>query len=132
MIEDDRELHEIMRIRLEALGCQVESAHAGNEGFLLAQRIQPSCIILDVFLPDMDGLTILKRLKAPLDVETGRPSATKEIPVIIVTGKAPMIENMTRVEGASDFFLKPIDIEKLTERVTQLLEQGQHERDRRR
>ncbi len=119
--EDDEELLEIIRIRLEAAGFHVISVANGEEALSLAQTKLPSLVVLDVFLPDMDGLTILKRMKSPLDIASGEPSKTKDIPVIVITGKAPMIENMTRLEGAADFYVKPVDMSKLVERATQLI-----------
>ena len=130
LVEDDQELLQLMKIRLESLGHHVFSTQNGEEAYGLIHDKLPDLVILDVFLPDMDGLTILKRLKAPIDIETGKSNKTKDIPVIMVTGKAPMIENMTRVEGAADFFVKPFDAEKVVNRVTQLLELAQHGRSR--
>ena len=130
IVEDDSELLQLMKIRIESMGHRVFSTSNGEDAYKLIQDKLPDLIILDVFLPDMDGLTILKRLKAPIDIETGEANKTKDIPVIMVTGKAPMIENMTRVEGASDFFVKPFDVEKLVNRVFQLLELAHHGRSR--
>jgi CheY-like chemotaxis protein len=130
IVEDDVELLQLMKIRFESLGLRVLSTSNGDEAYTLTQKQLPDAVILDVFLPDTDGLTILKRLKAPIDIETGQPNRTKDIPIVVVTGKAPMIENMTRIEGAIDFFVKPIDIEKLANRVCQILELTQHERER--
>ena len=130
VVEDDPELLQLMKIRLESQGVRVFSTSNGEEAYNLIHEKVPDVVILDVFLPDMDGLTILKRLKAPIDIESGKPNPTKDIPVVMVTGKAPMIENMTRVEGAADFFVKPIDIERLITRVCQLLELAHHGRER--
>jgi CheY-like chemotaxis protein len=101
----------------------------GEKAFDLIQKAMPDVVILDIFLPNVDGLTILKRLKAPIDIDTGKPSKTKDIPIIVLTGKAPMIENLTRVEGAIDFFIKPLDTEKLFQRLFSLLEVV-HEREK--
>lgn len=119
--EDDEELIQVMRIRLEAAGHEVVTVSNGEQALSLIQSKLPTLVILDVFLPEMDGLTILKRLKSPFDIASGEPSKTKDIPVIVITGKAPMIENMTRLEGAADFFVKPFDVAKLAERASQLI-----------
>jgi CheY-like chemotaxis protein len=129
IVEDDVELLQLMKIRLESQGYRVLLSPNGGEAYDLIHSKLPDVVVLDIFLPDMDGLTILKRLKAPIDIETGKPNRTKDIPVIVITGKAPMIENMTRVEGAADFFVKPIDTEKLINRVCQLLELAHHDRE---
>ncbi len=126
IVDDDIELTQLLKIRIEASGHRVLSTSNGDEAYNLIRDSNPDIVILDVFLPDTDGLTILKRLKAPIEIETGQPSATKDIPVIVVTGKAPMIENMIRVEGAVDFFVKPFDSQKLIKRIFDLLEIVQH------
>ncbi|OGW77075.1 MAG: hypothetical protein A3J52_01635 [Omnitrophica bacterium RIFCSPHIGHO2_02_FULL_49_9] len=127
IVEDDDELLNVFKVRIESLGYQVLTAQKGDEALRLAREKLPSLIILDIFLPDMDGLTMLKRIKAPIDIQTGRTSMTKDIPVIVITGKAPMVENMTRVEGAADFFVKPIDVHQLIKRVEQLIKCTQFE-----
>ena len=127
IVDDDRELIELLKIRIESAGYHVLSTSEGDEAFDLIQRSLPDVVVLDIFLPNVDGLTILKRLKAPIDIETGKPSKTKNIPIVVLTGKAPMIENMTRVEGAVDFFIKPLDTDKLFLRLFSLLE-VHHER----
>lgn len=127
IVEDDEELGQLLKIRIESLGHQVIVTDKGDEVVNFVQTHLPDLVLLDVFLPDTDGLTILKRLKSPIDIETGKPSHIKDIPVVVLTGKAPMIENMTRIEGAADFFIKPIDMEKLMKCVHQLLELRQHD-----
>lgn len=127
IVDDDFELVQLLKMRIESAGYKVLFTHNGDEAIQSIQTARPDLILLDVFLPDTDGLTILKRLKAPIDIETGKPSPTKDIPVIVMTGKAPMIENITRVEGAADFFLKPVDSHKLIGRVFELLETIHHE-----
>lgn len=129
IVEDDEEFTQLLKIRLENQGHRVLVSNGADDVLNLLQARLPDLIVLDIFLPDLDGLTILKRLKSPLDIETGRPSRTKDIPVVVITGKAPMIENMTRAEGAADFFVKPIDMEKFVNRICQLLELTQHERE---
>ena len=122
IVEDDEEFARILQIRLQTTGFHVLRTSSGEEAFGLIEAAQPDVVLLDVFLPDMDGLTILKRLKSPVDIETGKPSVTKRIPVVVLTGKAPMVENMVRMEGASDFFLKPVDMSKLEHRLGELVE----------
>lgn len=126
VVEDDREFTSLLRLRFEMAGHRVLTTQSGVDAYELIQSARPDVVILDIFLPDMDGLTILKRLKSPINIETGRPSSTKNIPVVILTGKAPMIENMARGEGACDFFLKPVEMDKLLNRISQLVEIKKH------
>ena len=129
IVEDDEEFSLLLKMRIESAGYRVLTIAKGDEAYDLIQAKLPDLVILDIFLPDTDGLTILKRLKAPIDIETGKPSLTKDIPVVVLTGKAPMIENITRIEGAADFFVKPVDVEKLISRICQFLELSQHGRE---
>ena len=128
IVEDDEELTQLLKIRVESSGHRVLTTGNGDEALAMVQTHLPDVVILDVFLPDMDGLTILKRLKAPIDIGTGRLSRTKDIPVIVITGKAPMIENITRLEGAAEFFVKPVDVDKLTKSIHHLLEHAHHDK----
>ena len=121
IIEDDHELVDLLKIRLESLGHKALSCDNGEEALNSVEKIKPDLIILDIFLADMDGLTVLKRSKAEVDIVTGEPSEIKDIPVIVITGKAPMVESMTRLEGAVDFFVKPFDTSKLLERIYEVL-----------
>jgi DNA-binding response OmpR family regulator len=127
IVEDDDELKDLLRIRIESCGYKTELVTKGDLALAKIEELRPHVVVLDIFLPDMDGLTVLKRMKAPIDIETGNASVIKNIPVIVITGKAPMIENMTRVEGAADFFMKPINMDRLTERIEQLVEQVNHD-----
>jgi CheY-like chemotaxis protein len=122
VVEDDEEFGDLLRMRFEALGYCVYISRKGDKALTLVTEYKPDLIVLDIFLPDIDGLTILKQLKAPFDIETGEPSPTKDIPVIVITGRAPMVENITRVAGAVDFFVKPIDMKKFMQRITKVLE----------
>lgn len=122
VVEDDEEFGDLIRMRLEALGCRVLLERDGEKALIAIRETKPDLVVLDVFLPDVDGLTVLKQLKAPYDIATGEESATKGIPVIIITGRAPMVENITRVAGAADFFIKPVDMQRFTAQVNKILE----------
>ena len=121
LIEDDEEFRDLVKMRFEAAGHRVLMSKGGDETLDSIAESKPDLIVLDIFLPDVDGLTILKRLKADLDIASGKPSVTKNIPVIVVTGKAPMVESLTRIVGASDFFVKPVHVDQLIKRAQQLL-----------
>lgn len=119
VIEDDAELSELIQIRLKQSGYEVIASARGDEGVKKAREEHPDLIVLDVFLPHMDGFTALK------EIRYGGKSKGKEpltnIPVIIVTGRAPMMEEMFRMEGATDFMTKPIDIKLLVEKIDKIL-----------
>ncbi len=80
LIEDEKYLSSVIQICLKKLGgWTVLSAESGSEGLLKAETEQPDAILLDVMMPDLDGPTVLQRLKAN--------PATQAIPVIFLTAK---------------------------------------------
>ncbi len=80
IIDDEDDLREVARICLELVGgWEVSTCGSGSEGLLLAINQQPDAILLDVMMPDMDGLATFEALQAE--------EATRNIPVIFLTGK---------------------------------------------
>jgi len=119
IIEDDIELSELVRLRLEDTGYEVEIANRGDEGVQRARNKRPSIIVLDVFLPQMDGLTALKEIR--YGGSAAEKEMLKDVPVIVMTGRASLMEEMFRLEGASEFLTKPIDTKELVGRVSKLI-----------
>lgn len=105
-IEDDDQLAETLKIRLEAHGVAVIRARQGMEGFRHAFRYPIDAVILDVELPDGNGDYILRRLRDnPI---------TEQIPVIVVSGRRDRhIERTMDALGASAFLHKPVTFERL-------------------
>ncbi len=99
VIDDDPEASEIIRRFLEKDGFHVITAFSGEQGLRLAHEMRPGAITLDVMMPEMDGWSVLRALKAD--------SALRDIPVIMVS----MIEDRTRGYslGAVDYLTKPVD-----------------------
>lgn len=119
IIEDDAELGELVQMRLKQNGYEVIVASRGDEGVKKAREEHPDLIVMDVFLPHMDGFTALKEIRYG-----GKPKGAeplKDIPIIVVTGRAPMMEEMFRMEGATDFMTKPVDITALVGRIDKIL-----------
>jgi len=80
IIDDEDDLREVARICLELVGdWEVSTCGSGSEGLLLAMNQQPDVILLDVMMPDMDGLATFKALQGE--------ETTRSIPVILLTGK---------------------------------------------
>ena len=119
VIEDDSELCELIQLRLKQSGYDVVASLRGDEGVRKAREEHPDLIVLDVFLPHMDGFTALKEIRYGGKVKGKEP--LKDVPIIVVTGRAPMMEEMYRMEGATDFMTKPIDIKALVERINKLI-----------
>ncbi|MBC7228308.1 MAG: GAF domain-containing protein, partial [Thermoflexales bacterium] len=111
VVEDDADIANLIRIHLEREGYTVRIAGRGEEALQMAREIQPGLITLDILLPDMDGFTLLERLK--------RDSRTAHIPVIVVSA-VPEREKGLRL-GALDYLGKPIEEERLIELVRRVL-----------
>jgi CheY-like chemotaxis protein len=92
-------VHELVQRFLSKDGYRILSATSGREGLDMARRLKPVAITLDVLMPEMDGWTVLKALKADPELES--------IPVIMVT----MVDdkNLGYALGAANFLTKPID-----------------------
>jgi len=99
VIDDDAEACEIIGRFLEKDGFSVVTALNGEEGLRLAHEIQPAAITLDVMMPDMDGWSVLRALKAN--------PALQDIPIVMLT----MIDDKSKGYslGASDYLTKPVD-----------------------
>ena len=104
LIDDDITTQHLLVRLLEKEGFQVKSALSGREGLEKAQKLHPRAIILDVSMPDMDGWTVLSKLKSEPELQN--------IPVIMVT----MVDDKTTgfALGATDYLTKPIDRQRLS------------------
>jgi len=107
IVEDDRHIADLLVQHLERAGYRTLVAHRGEEALRLAREERPQLITLDIYLPDLDGFTVLERLKAD--------PATAEIPVIIVSVLADRQRGVHL--GAVDVLGKPVDVERLLEVV---------------
>lgn len=103
VIDDDPDIHELLRRTLARHGFHVEVAGGGEDGLRLARKIRPTAITLDVRMPGMDGWTVLSKLK-------GDP-ATADIPVVMLTIEDN--RNLGYALGASEYLTKPIERERL-------------------
>jgi two-component system, OmpR family, alkaline phosphatase synthesis response regulator PhoP len=115
LIDDDNDIREATQLCLEIIGnWQIVTASSGTEGLAKAISEQPSLILLDVMMPDMDGLKTLKELQAN--------SLTTNIPVIFLTAKAHPAEQrqftQLKVLGV---ITKPYDPFDLSNRIAEVL-----------
>jgi len=116
VIDDEPEACEIIGRFLQKDGFTVATARSGEEGLRLAHEIQPAAITLDVMMPDMDGWSVLRALKAD--------PGLREVPVIMVT----MVDDKTRGYslGATDYLTKPVDREMLLQMLSRYHPAEQH------
>jgi DNA-binding response OmpR family regulator len=102
IIEDEREISLILKMRLENAGYDVRQAFDGEEGLEMVEAELPDLILLDIILPKRGGLQVLDEIK--------KNQASKKIPVILVTGLAQELEEVRKgVLKADGYFLKPFD-----------------------
>lgn len=114
IIEDEKDLLKLLQYNLEREGYEVILAEAGEKGFELAQSKRPDLIILDLMLPEMDGLEVCRLLK--------RTKETMDIPILMLTAKSSEIDQVVGLEmGASDYMTKPFSVKILLARLKNIL-----------
>ena len=112
--DDEKDIVSALTIYLTTAGYQVFPAYDGTEALDLLRREDIHLVLLDIMLPDEDGISILKRLKSD--------AATAEIPVIMLSAKSSEIDKVTGLEnGADDYITKPFGIMELLSRVKAVL-----------
>ncbi|MBW4534356.1 MAG: response regulator [Pleurocapsa minor HA4230-MV1] len=110
VIDDDDDIRKLIQTCLEILGkWQVITAASGMEGLNLAQIKRPNAILLDVMMPDVDGLTTFKRLQSN--------SMTNDIPVILLTARKGSIDPQFTELGIKGVITKPFNPLKIAEQV---------------
>jgi len=111
LIDDEAEFCKLVKINLELMSSfRVHTATNGQDGCELAKKIKPDLILLDVLMPGMDGLKVLKRLRE--DKDTG------EIPVIMLTASADETSKVKASRLSVELFIsKPIDATDLIARI---------------
>ncbi len=114
VVEDDKNISEIESFALKNSGYDVEAfPDAGSFREKLAEK-QPDLVLLDIMLPDEDGLTILTKLR--------KNKETSKLPIIMVTAKTAEIDKVKGLDmGADDYLTKPFGVMELISRVKALL-----------
>ncbi len=115
VIDDEDDIREVAQLSLEMVGgWEVVAASSGEDGLALALKEHPDAILLDVMMPDMDGPTTFKHLKANPD--------TQKIPVILLTAKVLSAEqNRFSDLGVTGIIAKPFDPMSLANQVAHAL-----------
>jgi two-component system phosphate regulon response regulator PhoB len=117
VVDDEPEAVELVEFNLKGAGYEVTTAGDGAEALNKARRIQPNLVILDVMMPEIDGMEVCKLLR--------RDPATSSIPIIMLTAKASEVDRVLGLElGADDYVVKPFSPRELVLRVKKLLERG--------
>ncbi|MST95217.1 MAG: response regulator transcription factor [Pedosphaera sp.] len=117
VVDDEPDALELVEFNLKAAGYEVVTAADGEEGLKMARTASPALILLDVMLPEIDGMEVCKLLK--------RDPATAAIPIIMLTAKGAEIDRVLGLElGADDYVTKPFSPRELVLRVKGLLRRG--------
>ena len=113
--EDDREIVKVVRAYLERAGFNVLTAYDGREALLMARQERPDLVILDLMLPEMDGLDVCRHLRRESD-----------IPIIMLTARVEEADKLVGLElGADDYITKPFSPRELVARVRAVLRRAE-------
>ena len=114
MVDDNPTNLEVLRVRLNAQGYEVVTAVDGEDALARTREFEPDLVLLDVMMPKLDGISVLKELK--------RDSTLRFIPVILVTAKTDTRDVVNGLEaGGDDYLTKPFEQAALVARVRSLL-----------
>ena len=120
IVEDEANIRQLVKYNLEKESFQVLEAEDGLLGLRLAKAEKPDLVLLDLMLPQMDGLEVSRSLK-------GNP-ATAALPIIMLTAKSEEIDKVIGLElGADDYMTKPFSPRELVARVKAVLRRSQKE-----
>jgi len=115
LVEDDENIADPLCFGLQREGFLVTRAQTGTEGLARARSEKPDLILLDVMLPEMDGFTVVKTLRAE--------SST---PVLMLTARGQELDRVMGLElGADDYLVKPFSFRELVARVRAILRRGE-------
>lgn len=114
IVEDDKNIREIEAFSLKNSGYDVEEFPNAAEFYKRLEEVKPQLILLDLMLPDEDGLNIVKKLR--------NSTEWKKIPIILVTAKTTEMDKVKGLDmGADDYITKPFGVMELISRVKALL-----------
>jgi CheY-like chemotaxis protein len=113
IVDDESDFIELLKFRLADLHGEFLIANDGVQALSQARQFKPNLILLDILLPDLDGISVCEILR--------RQPSTKKIPVIFMSALSGEVTKRTVAMQASDFFTKPLDLPRLTQRIMDLL-----------
>jgi len=111
VVDDDHDIHSRLDLALREAGYQVSVTHRGSQARGAIEALDPDLVLLNLILPDTDGLVLLARLKA-----------VRDVPMIVVSARARQADRVLALKlGADDFVAKPFDLEELLARAAAVL-----------
>ena len=120
IVEDDQNIREIESFALKNSGYQVCDFSNAKDFYRAVKEIKPDAVLLDIMLPDEDGMEILQKIR--------KNPETKRLPVIMVTAKSTELDRVKGLDmGADDYIVKPFGVMELISRVKALLRRSMTE-----
>jgi two-component system alkaline phosphatase synthesis response regulator PhoP len=121
LVEDEENLHEALKLNLELEGYEVSSAYDGVAALKAFQGEYFDLIILDVMLPEMDGINVTETIRLN----------NNEVPILILSAKNSSADKIMGLKkGADDYLTKPFNLEELLLRVSKLIEKNKKLQDK--
>jgi len=112
VVDDEPSLTELLSMALRYEGCEVRTAADGVTAVRAAREFRPDVVVLDVMLPDIDGLEVLRRLRADAD----------EVPVLFLTARDSVEDRIAGITaGGDDYVTKPFSLEEVVARLRGLI-----------
>lgn len=112
LVEDEQNLHEALKLNLELEGYEVTSAYDGSEALQQISSAYFDLIIMDIMLPDIDGISITENVRVH----------NNEVPILILSAKNAASDRILGLKkGADDYLTKPFNLEELLLRVAKLI-----------
>ncbi len=117
IVEDDKNISELIRLYLEKEGFEVAQAEDGKKGVELFHSFEPNLILLDLMLPVLDGWGVCREIRK-----------TSSVPIIMVTAKDETFDKVMGLEmGADDYIAKPFDMKEIIARIHAVLRRCEKE-----
>ncbi len=111
VVDDDKNICELLRLYLEKEGYSVKLAFDGREGLDAFEKFNPDLVLLDVMMPSIDGWQVCREIRK-----------TSECPIIMITAKGETIDKVLGLElGADDYVVKPFDSKEVVARIKAIL-----------
>jgi two-component system OmpR family response regulator len=112
VVDDENTLTDLLQMALRYEGWEVKSAGTGHQAVTIAREFKPDAVVLDIMLPDFDGLQVMRRIR----------EAGNETPVLFLTAKDSLDDRIAGLTaGGDDYVTKPFSLEELVARLRSLL-----------